>query len=243
MRYCFLGLCLTFKLLTFSTLAQAQKKKLFVNEPNWKPFAISGAFIVTGALLHRETGFLNRVAIQHELRSWVAPNFRTHADDYLQYTPIVGVYALDAMGVRAKNDLLNRTILLLKSELIAQAISATIKTITHEIRPDSSNSHSFPSGHTTQAFAAATFFHKEFGQRSAWYSVGAYTVASSVGVLRMLNNKHWISDVLVGAGIGIFGTQIAYQTHRYRWGNKRTQTTFMPFSQSGATGMYMCVRF
>ena len=43
-----------------------------------------------------------------------------------------------------------------------------------------------------------------------WYSVGAYSIATATGIGRMLNNKHWLSDVMVGAGIGIMSTEIGY---------------------------------
>ena len=46
--------------------------------------------------------------------------------------------------------------------------------------------------------------------RSPWYSVAGYGVATATGVMRVLNNRHWISDVLSGAGIGIMSTELAY---------------------------------
>ena len=46
----------------------------------------------------------------------------------------------------------------------------------------------------------ATMMSKEYGGRSPWYSVGAYSVATVTGLMRMANNKHWLSDVLAGAG-------------------------------------------
>lgn len=58
---------------------------------------------------------------------------------------------------------------------------------------------------------AATMLHKEYGTtRSPWYSIGGYTVATATAVSRMLNNKHWLSDVMVGAGIGILSTEVGY---------------------------------
>ena len=61
------------------------------------------------------------------------------------------------------------------------------------------------------AFMAATMLHKEYGTtRSPWYSIGGYTVATATAVSRMLNNKHWLSDVMVGAGIGILSTEVGY---------------------------------
>ena len=48
----------------------------------------------------------------------------------------------------------------------------------------------------------------------------AYGIASSVGMLRMANNKHYISDVLVGAGLGILSMKMSYLTHQYKWNKK-----------------------
>ena len=46
--------------------------------------------------------------------------------------------------------------------------------------------------------------------RSPWFSLGAYTLATATGVMRVLNNRHWISDVLSGAGIGILSVELGY---------------------------------
>ena len=86
-----------------------------------------------------------------------------------------------------------------------------IKYTASELRPDGSTRNSWPSGHTATAFVGATILHKEYGlTRSPWYSIGGYTVATATGVMRVLNNRHWISDVLSGAGIGILSTELAY---------------------------------
>ena len=74
----------------------------------------------------------------------------------------------------------------------------------HETSP------SFPSGHTATAFMTATMFNKEYGHKSPWIGVGAYSMATVTGLMRMANNKHWLSDVLTGAGIGILSTEIGY---------------------------------
>ncbi len=86
-----------------------------------------------------------------------------------------------------------------------------IKYTASEERPDGSTSNSFPSGHTATAFMAATILHKEYGlTRSLWYSVGGYTVATGIAAFRVMNNRHWVSDVLTGAGIGILSTELGY---------------------------------
>ncbi|MBP1540187.1 MAG: phosphatase PAP2 family protein [Prevotella sp.] len=87
----------------------------------------------------------------------------------------------------------------------------TIKYTAKEMRPDGSSANSWPSGHTATAFVGATLLHKEYGMtRSPWFSVAGYGVATATGIMRVLNNRHWVSDVLSGAGIGIMSTELAY---------------------------------
>lgn len=148
--------------------------------------------------------------------------FHTSIDDYLQFSPLVIAYGLDAMGIPSKNDIGNRTGILLKGELLMLATVHILKTYTHQLRPDGSAFTSFPSGHTAQAFAAATFLVEEYKHRFSWMPYAAYGLASSVGALRMANNRHYISDVLLGAGIGILSIKAAYWTHKYKWGKRRS---------------------
>jgi len=130
------------------------------------------------------------------------PRFKTKLDDYLQFSPLVVAYGLDAMGFKSKTDVLNRSVILLKGEILAISTVTALKKAFHILRPDGSSYNSFPSGHTTQAFAAATFLSEEYKDSYHWMPYASYTVASSVGILRVANNRHYISDVLVGAGIG-----------------------------------------
>jgi hypothetical protein len=76
-------------------------------------------------------------------------------------------------------------------------------------RSSADASHSFPSGHTSMAFAAATAYSMTFMKRhpkSPWIIpmwVGTEAVAAAVGVLRTEAGKHFWTDVLAGAGVGI----------------------------------------
>lgn len=144
--------------------------------------------------------------------------FKTHADDFLQLSPIGIAYGLDAIGYKSKHDVVNKSIILFKGELLMTGIVFGLKKAVHQLRPDNSAYNSFPSGHTAQAFAAATFLSEEYKDQFKWMPYVAYSIASSVGVLRMANNKHYISDVLAGAGFGILSMKLAYVTHRYKWG-------------------------
>ncbi|MCP9752469.1 phosphatase PAP2 family protein [Ferruginibacter sp. HRS2-29] len=156
-----------------------------------------------------------------EQRNALVPKFHTTIDNYLQFSPIVAAYALDAAGVKSKTDIANRSMILLKGELGMLGTVFLVKSLTHTLRPDGSTYNSFPSGHTAQAFAAATFLSQEYKDRYPWMPYAAYGVASSVGFLRMANNRHFISDVLVGAGIGILSMKASYWTHQYKFGRKK----------------------
>ncbi len=74
---------------------------------------------------------------------------------------------------------------------------------------------SFPSGHTTVAFAAATVFALEYKDRPI-VPIIAYSAASLIGLSRITENKHWITDVFVGAALGyLSGRQVVNNYHRY----------------------------
>lgn len=207
-----------------------------------KAFAAPVVLTTVGLLAKTNNFFLSDQKV-YQKRNESYPNFHTHADNYLQYVPIVAVYGLNAAGVKGKNSFGNRTAILIKSELIMTILTYSLKEITAVPRPDTSEPTSFPSGHTAQAFAAATFMAKEYGHESVWYSIGAYSVATSVGVLRVMNNRHWVSDVFVGAGIGILSTNIAYLTHRYKWGGKKNSAMVMPSYSNKTGGIYFSYTF
>ena len=78
------------------------------------------------------------------------------------------------------------------------------------LRPDATSNNSFPSGHTATAFMTATMLHKEYEGRSPWFSIGGYSLAALTGVSRVLNNRHWVTDVVAGAAIGIGSVHLGY---------------------------------
>lgn len=161
-----------------------------------------------------------RESIKNEIveeRNEHIANFRTRLDDYLQFSPLLMTYGFEVFGMKPKTDPINRSVILLKSQLLMMASVTILKTTSHTLRPDGSAHTSFPSGHTAEAFAGATMLSEEYGYRYKWVPYLSYGLASTVGALRMINNKHYISDVLVAAGIGILSTKISYWTHRYKW--------------------------
>jgi membrane-associated phospholipid phosphatase len=146
-----------------------------------------------------------------EFRNRYLPTFRYHYDDYLQYAPVATVLGLNAAGVKGKHKMGRALVSYGFSAIIMASVVNTVKYTAKVERPDGSTRNSFPSGHTANSFMNATFLHKEYGQfRSPLYSVGAYTAATATAVGRELNNRHWISDVLAGAGVGILSTELGY---------------------------------
>ncbi len=204
-----------------------------------KQSIVPAAFIGTGMFMKlHKTGFNDLTVRNNVVKNF--PGFHTHADDYLRFAAIPIIYGVDLLGVKAKTDIKNRTAILFKAEVIMFATVTLLKNETHVIRPDNSNDKSFPSGHTAQAFLGAVFIQKEYGSKSILFPIAGYTIAASVGVLRILNNRHYTSDVLVGAGIGMLSAHIAYWTHRYKW-NKNV--VVMPTYSNRSAGVYFALIF
>ena len=204
-----------------------------------KPFIAPALLIATGTTLHFSTD------AKHNFQNWMQNNFASsgHVDDYLQYAPLAAVYSLNLLGIKGKNNFGNLTALSLKSILLNEFIVSNLKVWTGVQRPNG-GMHSFPSGHTSFAFAMAQVVHHEFGEKSVWYSIGAYSAAATVGILRISKNAHWISDVVAGAGIGMLSTEIVYLTHMYKWDNKHIRNfDIFPFKLGNQKGIALIYNF
>jgi membrane-associated phospholipid phosphatase len=124
----------------------------------------------------------------------------------------LGVYAT---GLATDSDDIRRTGRLLFESISYSGISVmAIRYIFGRSRPYPGNSptdfnwfetsneiQSFPSGHTTVAFALSTVLAEEIG--GVWARIAFYGLASMTGYARVRNNQHWFSDVVVGAGLGL----------------------------------------
>lgn len=137
------------------------------------------------------------------------PHPKFIVDDYLQFAPGAAVFVLSGIGVKGQNRIVDQAGIYLVSNLILNVFCQGLKNITAVPRPDGT-SNSFPSGHTAEAFASAEFLRREYGRSSAVYGLAGYGSAFAVGYLRMYNNKHWFSDVVAGAGLGVLSTEAAY---------------------------------
>lgn len=101
---------------------------------------------------------------------------------------------------------------LVRSQIVAQTLTQALKLATQRTRPDESNDNSFPSGHASATFATATVLTRHYGWKAG---VPAYAFAAYVGASRLQANKHYASDVIFGAALGIAaGRSVTFHRNR-----------------------------
>lgn len=132
----------------------------------------------------------------------------TSVDEYLQYVPsVVEPFLGFIPGVKSKHPFWDRVIASATAHALMAAITNTVKYTVREKRPDSDARNSFFSGHTATAFTGAELTRIEYG----WgYGAVAYAAATSVAFLRVYNKRHWVGDVIAGAGAGILCANAGY---------------------------------
>ncbi|PTQ97983.1 PAP2 superfamily protein [Mucilaginibacter yixingensis] len=170
-----------------------------------------------------------------------------HVDDILQYSPAAAVYALNTFGIQGKHNFADRTF----TYVIAEGLMiSTTKLMKRGMsRPDINGNtlHGFPSGHSATAFLAAEFLSQEYGDRSVWFTVGGYSAAALIAVLRVRNNFHYMSDVITGAGIGIASAKLAYLVYpvlkQALLPKNRNNIVIMPARLSNINGVYIAGTF
>lgn len=221
-----------------------------VNEKR-KPFPVKQLVAPTLMVMYGLGGLeskgIQKVNTELKDEVYFANTKKVKIDNYLIFAPAATVYGLNALGIKGKHNFRDRSIIYLMSNLLMSGIVFSVKEISHEWRPDGSNRFSFPSGHTAAAFVSAEFLRQEYKDVSPWYGVAGYAMATATGYLRMHNNKHWFSDVVAGAGIGIASTQLAYwlypKIQNKLFNNKPMKTIVMPGYQNGAIGLGLVHRF
>ncbi len=217
-----------------------QEKRNFTDSKLYQMTFVGTPLIMTGLIMKGEDTHFRR------LRNDYAQEFHRPFDNYIQYAPAAVMLGMKAFGVKGRSDRGR----MIASDALSMAIMAgvvqTIKHTTNVTRPDGTDNHSFPSGHTATAFMTATMLTKEYGHISPWIGMGAYSFATATGLMRIANNKHWLSDVLTGAGIGIISTELGYYladlifrekgVHHYA-----THDTFSRLDKPSFLGIYLGV--
>lgn len=229
---------------SLSTIKAVEK----TNMPRTSGWIIPGMLISYGAISLlgntevRSLDYTTQAELQED-----HPTFAFKIDNYTRYVPAIAVYGLDLIGVKAKNNIKDRTgMLLLSAGLVSGSVGVT-KLLAHRLRPNGADNRSFPSGHTSFAFMTAEFLHQEYKDQSIWYSVGGYALATGTGMLRLYNNAHWFSDVVAGAGFGILSTKVSYWIYpslkRRLFKNKPGSMQFAPSYQKGNAGFNFNYQF
>lgn len=121
---------------------------------------------------------------------------------------------------------------LIQAAVTSRLVVEGLKYGVEKERPDSSGDDSFPSGHTSDSFMAATFINQRYGWE---YGIPAYIAASYVGYTRVASDKHYLGDVLAGAAIGAFAGW--YFTQPYE------NVTLTPIAGNGVYGLSVSGRF
>lgn len=112
----------------------------------------------------------------------------------------IGVAMWGAGRAMGKSDAADAGWDIVRGQALSQGLVQALKVTIRRERPDGSNHSSFPSGHSASSFATAGVLHRHFGWKVA---VPAYAYGAYVAAARMSANKHHISDVVMGAGIGL----------------------------------------
>jgi membrane-associated phospholipid phosphatase len=213
-------LCLALLLLLVVILADAQAFKVpkISVENTYKNKIKIGSVIAIGLIgtgvymelsENKDHWYSNKYAFQEMVFDKI-PNYETVIDDYTQFAALGVATSMIVLDPLKKSKFGEQFAHLFVAEFIGVSTMGILKKVTKRPRPDGSKMNSFPSGHTTQAFIAARFLDREFKDDYPWLVYTGYVLASFTGASRILNNRHWISDVLVGAGLGILSVDLTY---------------------------------
>lgn len=133
---------------------------------------------------------------------------RIHIDDYMEWGMLGWVFVADLMG-KEKHNWADQLCLVVLAEGMNAAMTRTLKYTVREIRPDG-RPYSFPSGHTANAFLGAHLAYKELKDSNPVAAYSGYALAAFVAGSRLYNNRHWVADVVAGAGFGMLSVELAY---------------------------------
>ena len=211
----------------------------------------SGAAITWSDYLERNVNLQVRdFVLSHNLpTTWV--------DNVTPCVPAAAHLGLNWLGVASAHSGKERIATLVTASAIQFGVVRGLKHAVDVVRPDGTNDHSFPSNHTSSAFMGAELVRIEYGP---WWGLGAYSVATATALMRVYNNRHWVGDVLAGAGIGILSAQAAYwllplERKLFGWDSvclpgdsnsvfdQEPTMVFVPYAAPGLAGMAFSLTF
>ena len=166
------------------------------------------AALITFGSLGVSTGF--GVGLKESVRDVmeeVRGENRFRADDMIQFVPLAMDLGLGLAGVKARHNFRDRFMVTATAYATMGVLVNTLKYTVREPRPGTGTRNAFPSGHTAVAFTAAEIVRVEYGP---WWGLAAYSVGIATAFLRVYNDRHWITDTIAGAGIGILSARVGY---------------------------------
>lgn len=203
--------------------------------------------IGTYSLFSEDCKEVNSFAREHMWDQKVREHRGFVPDDYTMFAPFAAYYGLNLTGVKSQHSVVDGTLIYFMSTAITNSIVFTVKNRSAVERPDASDLLSFPSGHTAQAFVSAEFLRQEYKHISPWYGVAGYAAAVTTGALRMRHNKHWLNDVVAGAGIGILSTRVSYWLYpkikKLVMPDAKSDIMIAPSYSNGAVGLSFMYSF
>lgn len=159
--------------------------------------------------VHSQDDDMNRRLIPHE--TFFNPG-QTLGSVYVQAGSALATYVVGRSIRNEKVKHLGTD--MLSAQIVAQVLTQAIKVTARRERPDGSNKHSFPSGHASATFATATVLQRHIGWKAA---IPTYTVATYVALSRMQENRHFLSDVVFGAALGVAAGRTTTRHGRAHW--------------------------
>ena len=200
--------------------------------------------LIGAGILLSDSGF--EKSFNTSSRNWIGNDFETNLDDYTRYAPVATIFTADVVGVQAKNHWFDQTKNLTISMILTDVFTRVLKKNIYKLRPDGSNENAFPSGHTSITFASGAVVYEEYKDTSPLLAYSGYGFATLTGGLRLANNKHWISDVLAGAGLGILVTKLVYHfDYLFKWNPfiYSKDMSLIPRYSEGNVGVYFSKKF
>ncbi|MEY3919037.1 MAG: hypothetical protein RLZZ132_1374 [Bacteroidota bacterium] len=174
----------------------------------------------------------------------VAAGQVTPLDDYIQYGPAAMYVGLNIFEYQNEEKAFDQAGVFLLGTGIYVAATHGLKAAITEARPDGTEK-TFSSGHTATAFFGATVLAHEYRDTHPEFVIAGYTLATATGALRIANNKHWVTDVLMGSAIGIASAELAYILYpkvRHQW-QKLNRFTITPQVAPAYYGASMSIGF
>ena len=171
---------------------------------------VAGTALVAGGSLFTFVPDMKSVAV--DLRNAVqADNHKKlHFDDYIQYLPTAAPLSLKLLGLESQHEWKRMALLEGGSYLLGYIVLESAKHGFDVLRPDGRAYNSFPSGHSFMAFTGAEVVRREYGEEYPWIAVAGYMVAVLVAGMRVYNDRHWVGDIMAGAGLGVLSASTVY---------------------------------